>query len=75
MIDIDGIDQSVEIDDTLVSFIDLSWFLPISSIYIGKYISSSVHRKMKTEFMQTVNLLTTKLQLRVETITLTFLKK
>ena len=30
-----GIDQSVEIDDTLVSFIDLSWFLPISSIYIG----------------------------------------
>ena len=28
-IDIDCIDQSVEIDDTLVSFIDLSWFLPI----------------------------------------------
>ena len=33
--DIDCIDQSVEIDDTLVSFICLSWFLPISSIYIG----------------------------------------
>ena len=55
MIDIDDIDQSVEIDDTLVAFIDLSWFLPISSIYIGKYISSSVHQKMKTEFMQTVS--------------------
>ena len=26
LIDIDCIDQSVEIDDTLVSFIDLSWF-------------------------------------------------
>ena len=57
LIDIDCIDQLVEIDDTLFSFIDLSWFLPISSIYIGKYISSSVHQKMKTEFMQTVNLL------------------
>ena len=32
LIDIDYIDQSVEIDDTLVSFIDLSRFLPISSI-------------------------------------------
>ena len=33
-IDIDCIDQSVEIDDTLVSFIDrdLSWFLPIQRI-------------------------------------------
>ena len=30
LIDIDFIDQSVEIDDTLPSFIDLSWFLPIS---------------------------------------------
>ena len=48
LIDIDCIDQSVEIDDTLVSFINLSWFLPISSIYIGKYICSSIHSKMKT---------------------------
>ena len=64
MVDIDRIDQSVEID--------VSWFLPILSIYIGNYISSSVHQKRKTEFMQTVNLLTTELQLRVETITLTF---
>ena len=66
MIDIDCIDQSVEIDDTLVSFIDLSWFLPISSIYIARYIWSSLHPKMKTDFMQTVNLLTIELQLRVE---------
>ena len=29
----DRIYQSVEIDDTLVSFLDLSWFLPISSIH------------------------------------------
>ena len=57
LINIDCIDQSVEIDDTLVSFIDLCWFLPILSIYTGKYISSSVQQKMKTEFMQTVNLL------------------
>ena len=63
---IDCIDQSVEIDDTLVSFIDLSWFLPISSIYIGRYICPSVHPKMKTDFMQTVNLSTAELQLRVE---------
>ena len=66
MIDIDCIDRSVEMDDTLFSFIDLSWFLPISSIYIGKYISSSVHQKIKTEFMQTVNLLIIELQLIVE---------
>ena len=54
--DIDCIDLSVEIDDTLVSFIDFS----------GRYICSSVHPKMKTDFMQTVNLLTIKLKLRVE---------
>ena len=66
LIDIDCMDQLVEIDDTLVSFIDLSWFLPISSIYIGRYICLSVHSKMKTDFMQTVNLLTIELQLRVE---------
>ena len=40
--------------------------LPIPSIYIGRYICSSVHAKMKTDFMQTVNLLTIELQLRVE---------
>ena len=66
LIDIDWINQSVEIDDTLVSFIDLSWFLPISSIYIERYSCSSVHSKMKTDFMQTVNLLTIELQFRVE---------
>ena len=33
--------KSVEIDDTLVSLIDLFWFLPISMIYIGRYICSS----------------------------------
>ena len=64
--DIDCIDQSVEIDDTLIAFIDLTWFLPISSVYIGRYICSSVHPKMKTVFMQTVSLLTIELQLRVE---------
>ena len=61
LIDIDCTNQSVEIDDTLVSFIDLPWFLPISSTYIGGYIS---HQEMKT-FMQTVNFLTIELQLRV----------
>ena len=64
LIDIHCIDQSVIIDNTLVSFIDLSWFLPISSIYIAH--CSSFHSKMKTDFMQTVNLLTIELQLRVE---------
>ena len=39
--DIDCIDQPEEIDDTLVSFIDLSWFLAISSIHIGINICSS----------------------------------
>ena len=66
LIHIDCIDQSVEIDDTLVAFIDLTGFLPISSIHIGRSICSSVHSKMKTDFMQTVNLLTIELQLRVE---------
>ena len=68
MIDIDCIDQSVEIDDTLVSFIDLF----LSKFYrFHRFISEdtsvlSVHPKMKTDFMQTVNLLTIELQLRVE---------
>ena len=34
--------------------------------YIEGYIGSSVHPKMKTDFIQTVNLLTTELQLRVK---------
>ena len=37
LIYIDCIDKLVEIDDTLILFIDLSKFLPISSIYIGIY--------------------------------------
>ena len=35
-IDVDCIDQSVEIDDTPISSIDLSWFLPILVIHIGR---------------------------------------
>ena len=45
LIDYDCIDQSVEIDNTLLSFIALSWFLPISSIYIERYICSSKNEK------------------------------
>ena len=56
LIDIDCIDQSVEIDDTLISFIDLSWF--IHRIY------TSIHQEMKTEFMPTANFLTIELQFR-----------
>ena len=33
---------------------------------MGRYICCSVHPKMKTDFIQTVNLLTIELQLRVE---------
>ena len=67
LIDIDSIDQSIEIDDTLVSFIDSSTidFTDFIDLY-RKFICSSVHPKMKTDFMQTVNLLTIELQLRVE---------
>ena len=50
LIDINCIDQSVEIDDTLVSFIDLSWF-----IY---RICTSIHQEIKTEFMQRANFFT-----------------
>ena len=82
LIDIKCIDQSVEIDDTLVSFIELSrFYVPIPSIYIGRYICSSVHPKMKNAFIQTVNLfrnlLTIELQLRVKGSNniITFLKK
>ena len=59
LIDIDCIDQSVEIDDTLVSFIDLTGFYRFHP-FISEDTSecSPVHPKMKTAFMQTVNLLT-----------------
>ena len=73
LIDIDCVDKSVEIVDTLVSFIDLSWFL---AIYIGRYISSSVHQKSKNEnwIHETVDLLTIESR-RIWTITLSHLKK
>ena len=64
LIDIDCIDQWVEIDDTLVSLID---FIVIFADFIDSYWNSiSVRSKMKADFMQTVNLLTIELQLRVE---------
>ena len=59
LIDTDGIDQSVEIDDTLVDFYRFHRF-------ISEAIS--VHPKMKTDFMPTVNLLTTELQSKDQTI-------
>ena len=71
LIDIDCIDQSVEIDDTLVLFIDLSRFyrfhrfisedtainpnFRLSADGLHLFLCSS---KMKTDSMQTVNLLT-----------------
>ena len=54
LIDIDCIVQSVEIDDTLVSFIDLFRFYRFH-----RFISEDTP-------VQTVNLLTMELQLRVE---------
>ena len=51
LVDIDCIDQSLEIDDTLLSFIYFACF-------VWRYVCSSVHPKRKTDFMQTVNLLT-----------------
>ena len=65
-IDIDCIDQSVEIDDTLISFFDVFKFYRFHRFLSEADICSSVHPKMKTDFMQTVNLLTIELQLRVE---------
>ena len=47
-------------------------------LYRKNYICSSVHPKMKTAFIQTVNLLTTELQWRVKgsnKLLLLFLKK
>ena len=66
MTDIDRIDQSVEIDDTLRLSIYLDFTDSID--FTWRYICSSVpsHPKMKTDFMQTVNLLTMELQLKVE---------
>ena len=63
LIDIDCIDQSVEIYDTLVPFVDFLEFYRFHR-FISEDIS--VHPKMKTDFMQTVNLSTIELQLRVE---------
>ena len=63
LVDIDCIDQSVEINDTLVPFFYFACFSRFHQ-FISEDIS--VHPKMKTNFIQTVNLLTTKLQLRVE---------
>ena len=59
LIDTDCIDQSVEIDDTLVDF-----------YRFNRLISEaiSVHPKMKTDFMPTVNLSTTELQSKDQTI-------
>ena len=54
---IDCIDQSVEIGD----FYQFHRFISEDN-----YMCSSIHSKMKTDFMQTVNLLTIELQLRVE---------
>ena len=72
LIDIDCTNQSVEIDDTLVFFIDLSWFLLISSTFIGGYIS---HQEMKTS-MQTVNFLTElQFESRLRIKQLSFFKK
>ena len=66
MIDIDCIDQSVKIDDTVVPFIDLSRFYRFHRFVSEDASVTSVHPQMKTDFMQTVNLLTIELQLRVE---------
>ena len=56
---IDCIDQSVEIDDTLVSFIDLHRFYRFHR-FVSEDTSEHlfIRTKMKTDFMQTVNLLT-----------------
>ena len=66
LIDSDCSDQSVEIDDTLVSFIDLSRFSRFHRFLSEDIFCSSVYPKMKTDFMKRVNLLTTELQSGVE---------
>ena len=54
LIDIDCIDQSVEIDGTLVSFFDVFKFYRFHRFLSQADICSSVYPKMKTDFMQTV---------------------
>ena len=49
----DCINQSVEIDDSLVTFIDLSLFLPISSIG-GFFCASDI--SLSLEFVQKITL-------------------
>ena len=67
LIDIDYIDQSVEIDDALVSFTHLSWFLPVSSMDLYRKTHLFIFsKKMKIDFTPTVNLFTSESQLRVE---------
>ena len=64
LIDIDYIDQSVEIDDTLDSFVDLYRSYRFHR-FVSEDVCSSVHLKMKTDFTQPPNLLTIELPLRV----------
>ena len=66
LIDIDCIDQSVKIDETLVS----SLLIYVNFYRFHRFISEdiSVNRKMKTDFMPTVNLLTIELQSNDQTI-------
>ena len=67
LIDIDCIDQSIEIYDTLVSFIDSSRFHRFHRfIYRKMHLFFCSSKNEKTDFMQTVNLLTIELQLRIE---------
>ena len=65
-IDIDCIDQSVEIDDTLILFMDLSKFYRFHR-YIPEDTSALLFiQKWKLISCKPVNLLTIELQLRVE---------
>ena len=52
LIDIDCIDQSVEIDDTIVSFIDLSRFYLFYRFISEDTSVFSFHPKMKTDFVR-----------------------
>ena len=65
-IDIDCIDQSVEIDDTLISFMDLSKFYRFHR-YIPEDTSALLFiQKWKLISCEPLNLLTIELELRVE---------
>ena len=66
LIDVDCIDQLVEINGTLVFYRFILIFTDFIVFHIGRYISSSVYQKVKTDLMQTVNLLRIELKLRVE---------